>query len=73
MEHKAIHNIKAKSSKVKQLFNSELGLAVLRILEDEFDQHDLRGGSTEETYFNLGRRDVLVYIRQLYEVDGIDG
>ena len=68
-EHEAITNIKQKSNKVKGLFGSALGLEVLRILEDEFDKPDLRGDTVEDTFFNLGQRDVLVYLRQMHEVE----
>ena len=72
MEHEAITNIKRKSNKVKALFKSGLGVEVIDILTEEFDKADLRGATVEETYFNLGRRDVLVYLMQLLEVDGIE-
>lgn len=54
-----------KASIIFTVFGTEQGQKVLEILEDEFDGQDLRGGDPYETYYNLGARDVVTYIRQL--------
>ena len=64
-----IDSLRRKSAKVRQLFATDRGREVLKILADEFDNDELRGDSVEETYYNLGQRDVIVYIRQLIEAD----
>lgn len=63
------HNIEVetrkKARKFEELFSSPLGMEVLTMLEAEFDIDELRAQSVENTYFNIGRRDVVVYINQL--------
>lgn len=68
----AVDVIRRKANKVSALFSSNAGIEVLKILEDQFDKPDLRGDSVEDTYFNLGQRDVLIYLRQLHQVSGIE-
>ena len=72
IEHEGLTNIRRKAGAVRALFATDEGRKVLDILGDEFDTDELRGGTVEETYFNLGRRDVLVYLKQLFEVDYLD-
>lgn len=61
--------IKRKAALVRRLFATPLGKEVHEILVNQFDADDLRGETVEQTYYNLGQRDVLVYLRQLGEVD----
>ena len=50
----------------KIVFNSEDGKKVLGALENEFDRDNLLvPGDPHSTHYNLGRRDVVVYIRQM--------
>ena len=67
-----LEGLKRKAAKVHLLFATDLGKEVLQILRDEFDHEDLRGDSVEETYYNLGRRDAVIYLAQLRDA-GIDG
>ena len=69
MSDDILASLRRKTGKVRLLFNTALGLEVLEILADEFDAPDLRGSTVEDTYFQLGRRDVLVYIKQLLEAE----
>ncbi|MGI9889075.1 hypothetical protein [Vibrio chagasii] len=57
--------VRKKSELFKHVFESEDGKAVLEALEEEFNRDELRGQTPQDTYFNLGRRDVLVYIKQM--------
>lgn len=57
-------NLRKKSIKVFRLFSSPEGEEVLKILEQEFDHRDPRGVDIQDTYYRLGQRDVMVYIRQ---------
>ena len=68
MEPDPLASLKRKSNIIKRLLNTTDGLAMVELLEEEFDREELRGTTNEETHFNLGARSVLVYLRQLYEV-----
>jgi len=54
-----------KQSLVSGFMQSEAGKEIIRILEEEFYDGELLGGDSHETYYNLGRRDVVAYLRQL--------
>jgi len=54
-----------KARKFEELFNTPLGKQVLDAMSNEFDIGEMRGKSVEDTYFNLGRRDAVVYIKQM--------
>lgn len=57
-----------KASIFKQVFNSPDGQAVLAALEEEFNAADIfKQGQPDTTVYNLGRRDVVIYIKQLLE------
>lgn len=50
----------------KMVFNTEDGKKVLAALEDAFDRDSIiTPGDPYYTHYNLGRRDVVVYIRQM--------
>lgn len=50
----------------KMVFNTDDGKKVLAALENEFDRDNLLApGDPYSTHYNLGRRDVVVYIRQM--------
>ena len=57
--------INRKANRTAQLFNSELGQEVLGYLKEELDKGQLVAQTPELTYFNLGRRDAVVYINEL--------
>lgn len=61
-------SIARKASEIKRVFGTHSGKAVLNILEDQFDGEDLRGQTVEETYYKLGQRDVVTYLRQLNRI-----
>lgn len=63
----ALANLKAKSKYFHQVFRSSQGKQVLEALEKEFDHENIKSGDPHETYYRLGQRDVVVYIRQLIE------
>ena len=54
-----------KASAVSGLLRSETGAEFLRVLTEQFYDGELMGSTPEATAYNLGRRDVVVYIRQL--------
>ena len=56
---------KRKAAAFAAVFNTRDGEKVLEALEAEFDRDELRGGEPHSTYFNLGQRDVVVYIKQM--------
>lgn len=47
------------------VFNSTEGKKVLEALEEEFYHGELLGESPDKTAYNLGRRDVVMYIKQM--------
>lgn len=55
-----------KAAAVQQLLNNPVGQELIKILEDEFLRGELfAGADTHRTAYNLGARDVVVYLRQL--------
>ena len=65
----ALDNVRRKSADFHSLFTSPVGEKVLQYLEDEFDKDEIfRAGVPDATAYNLGRRDVVVYIRQMIRV-----
>lgn len=48
-------------------FTSTQGQVVLKALEEEFNHDNIKSSDPHETYYRLGQRDVVVYIRQLLE------
>ena len=58
-------NLARKSSLVAGFMRSEAGKEIIRVLEEEFYNDELRGEDPHQTYYNLGRRDVVSYLKQL--------
>ncbi len=54
-----------KSELVHAFMNSEAGKALMEVLEDEFFNGDLFNPDPNTTAYNLGRRDVVMYLQQL--------
>ena len=54
-----------KSARVQTFMDSELGRAVIDALEAEFYHGELFENDPHKTAYNLGRRDVVVYLKQL--------
>ncbi len=54
-----------KSARVQTFMDSELGRAVIDALEAEFYHGELFTDDPHRTAYNLGRRDVVVYLKQL--------
>lgn len=64
----AKEKIARKASIFKQVFNTPDGKEVLAALDKEFNAADIfQKGHPDATAYNLGRRDVIVYIKQLLE------
>ena len=55
----------AKATDFYQLFTSPVGVKVLKALEEEFNPDVLVGKTDAETNYNVGGRDVVIYIRQM--------
>lgn len=60
--------IKHKARIVRGCFDTPAGRETLNFMLAEFDRTDLRGDTTEETYYNLGARDLVIYLRQLVDI-----
>lgn len=61
----AIEALGKKAGDFHTLFTSPVGVKVLKALEEEFDKDTLMASTNAETNYNVGRRDVIVYIRQM--------
>jgi len=57
--------LKHKSARIQMFMQSELGKEVIQALEDEFYHGPLFEDDPCKTAFNLGRRDVVVYLKEL--------
>jgi len=64
-ERKEAASLRRKAALLANLFGSPVGTDALRVLEDEFDRENIMAGDPYTTAYNLGRRDVVVYIRQM--------
>ena len=66
----ALKKLGAKASLFKEVFKTPEGERALKALEDEFITGNLTDlDNPNVTYWKLGGRDVVVYIRQLIESD----
>jgi hypothetical protein len=61
----AIEALEKKSGDFHKLFTSPLGVKVLEALEEEFNPDVLIGATDAKTNYNVGARDVVIYIRQM--------
>jgi len=57
--------LRAKASAVVAFLNTDTGKAVMDALEEEFYDGDIMDIDPHVTAYNLGRRDVVVYLKQL--------
>ena len=64
-----MEGLKRKADAVRHVLTTHAGKELLQIMHDEFDMADLRGDTVEETYYNLGRRDAVVYLEQLRDAE----
>lgn len=54
-----------KSARIQVFMNSDLGREIIDALEQEFYHGELFNADANVTAYNLGRRDVVVYLKQL--------
>lgn len=52
----------------KQVFGTDAGKKVLEQLRRDFLQGEIRAGTTQDTYYNLGQHDLVKYIIEISEV-----
>lgn len=65
-QQKAVDQVVHKAGYFYRIFTSPDGKKVLEWLEDEFDKDEIfKAGEPDTTSYNLGKRDVVVYIRQM--------
>lgn len=57
--------LRKKAARFHRLFTSPEGELVLHDLEEELNKDVLIGKTSEDTAYNVGRRDAFVYIQQL--------
>lgn len=58
-------NLSRRAILFRQVFNSEDGKKVLAVLEAEAEPEVLFDENPHKTAYNCGRRDLLIYIKQL--------
>ena len=62
--------LREKSVTAKATFGTSHGEKMLKLLEDEFNSDNIMAPNDPfATHYNLGRRDVVIYIKQLMRVD----
>ena len=61
----ARENLSKKAGNFHKLFTSPVGVEILEALEEEFNPDVLLGKTDAETNYNVGKRDVVIYIRQM--------
>ncbi len=65
-KQQAVDKVVHKSGYFYRIFTSPDGKKVLEALEEEFDMDEIfTAGEPDTTSYNLGKRDVIVYIRQM--------
>lgn len=57
--------IRKKAATLVEFMNSETGKAVIKVLEDEFYHGAIFDPDPYVSAYNLGRRDVVIYLHQL--------
>lgn len=57
--------LRKKAANFHKLFTSPTGELVLLDLEEELNPDVLKGETSEDTAYNVGRRDAFIYIQQL--------
>ena len=64
------NRIRKKAATFGSFLNNPVGQELVNILEEEFyERDDLRGETVEDTYYNLGARDIVVYLRTLQRIN----
>lgn len=64
-----LKKLKKKAGAAARILNSPDGRVLMDALRTEFVHLDLRGKTTEDTYYNLGSRDVVKYLEQLVKFE----
>ena len=59
--------LRPKIQLINSIFNTHDGEQFFQLLVDTFDRTNIRGADTHETYYRLGQRDVVQYLRELRE------
>jgi len=64
--------IRVKAGVVADLMNSEVGKLFIKALEETFYDGPMIGTDPYQTYFNLGQRDVVDYLKQMQRINERD-
>lgn len=57
--------IREKAATFHEFLSNPVGKELIQILKEEFDGADLRGATSDDTYYNLGSRDVVMFLETL--------
>lgn len=61
-------NIRHKGAAIVAFMNSPIGKSVIEAMEDAFYHGELFDSDPYTTAYNLGRRDVVIYMKQLQRI-----
>ena len=67
------NRLRKKAGAISRLFSSPEGQEVLSLLDEEFLYGDMFDNDPHRTAYNLGARDVVIYIHQLLRHSENDG
>lgn len=63
-----LRKVRVKAGVLAELMNSELGNRFIKALEENFYDGSMIGDDPYMTYFKLGQRDVVDYLKQLQRI-----
>jgi hypothetical protein len=61
--------LKRKQGIIKRVLMTSDGKELMRVLEETFEERRLRGDDPYDTYYNLGQRDLVQYLKQLRDMN----
>lgn len=62
------HALRPKIELIQRLALTDDGKALFDLLESAFENRSLKGEDPYQTYYNLGQRDVVQYLRELRDI-----
>ena len=65
LREETFNNLRQKARLFQQVFGTAAGEQVLEALDEEFNGVEIKAPTDSDTNYNLGRRDVVMYIHQL--------
>lgn len=63
--------LREKAEIVRSALNTDSGKALFGLMSQTFESGSLKGEDPHDTYYRLGQRDVVAYLRELSEVTNV--